>query len=295
MKLKKTSQFVAALIAGFALQLTGNAQIYTLTQDVVNNRAVPVDDVNYGYISLGFLGLQATLSDTVVIDPTAYTIQEYGTISFTGIGISATETRSSATPTAEVTYNTNISTTTTTTYTTNYPGFPAPPVITANVITNTTTTVTPNYFVSGNWNVGMTISTNVSFDTGVQSLIWNGSKYSFNSTELNLQLAADFSYSLVTGGQTYSGTQENVPLYVSLALGNTLDISNYPQSVGLMPISMNTQYQTYPQNTIGSVTAANGFQSDIQVVPEPTTPALLGIGLFALTLLSYHRSSFASR
>lgn len=292
MKLYKTSTFVAALIAGLALQLTGNAQIYTLTQQTVDNLAVPVVDTD-SPVSGWHLGLQATVSDTVVIDPSAYTIQEYGTISFTGIGFSATETRSSATPTADVTYTTNITTTTTTTYTTNYPGFPAPPVITANVITNTTTTITPNYFLSGNLNVGMTISTNVSFNTGVQSLSWNGSKYSFNSEELNLQLAADFSYSLVTGGQTYSGTQENFQLPVSLALGNTLDISGYPQSIGLMPISVNTAYQITPyplSNTIGSVTAANGFQSNIQVVPEPTTPALLGIGLFTLTLLRWRQA-----
>lgn len=250
MKFNKPLPIVAVLIAALGIQTSGYSQTYLLTEPL-NGLGVSVYDTVY----IGNLPIGGTVSDTVVINPSALTIEQSGTIYIPACNptLSQTETESFTTTTLQ--------------------NFPLPPIIVTNVVT-------------GDLTVGMNFSGgSFSFDTGPQSLEWNGSTYTFGAST-TVQLPLSFSYSLDTGGQTYSGTDQNVLFNFPLTLSEQVDTANYPTSIALNPAPYFASSGRNLQNaTIASFTAEDGFQSDIVVnVPEPASWAVFGCTLLAIRL-----------
>jgi hypothetical protein len=133
-----------------------------------------------------------------------------------------------------------------------------------------------------------------SFGTGVQSLTWNGSSYTYNG-DTSIEVPVSISYSLVTGGQTFSGTDENLDLYYYLSLGDQLSTANYPESISTSPSSTwFYQYSAVTETTMASFTATDGFQGDLLAtttsVPEPSSWAILGCALVAIKLIKQRQS-----
>jgi hypothetical protein len=249
--MKILKAITASFLVSFGVQLSVYSQTYTLSESVDNlEPAVFANSQNIGSLSWG----SGTLSDTVVINPSAYTIDQSGSIYLPAevSSVSLMETQS-------------------VTYTVQNP-FPNPPTtVTSDIIGNLTVTVD---FSGGNF----------SFDSGTQSLQWNGSSYSFGGgTAITLPIS--ISYSLVTGGQTYSGMDNNVDTTYFLTLGDELDTTEYPVSISISPDAVLTPAGIGYRTTIANFTASNGFQADIvATVPEPGTTAIFALGLVGLAL-----------
>jgi PEP-CTERM motif len=252
----KYNKIIGTCVVVLGIQLCGYSQTYTLQQTIspigpgFYDSGNPIGGIDWG---------SGALSDTVVINPTAYTIEESGSIYLAPMenSLSVTETQS---------------------ITSVIQDFPNPPM----------TVTTP---VTGNWTITMSLSGGAySFDTGVQPLSWNGSEYTFNG-DTTVQIPISISYSLVTGGQTYSGTGINADLNFPLALNDELDVANYPGSISLNPNSSfyNLPYISGP--TVTSFTASDGFRTDLVAsVPEPTTWALLGTALLTAKFMKRRQS-----
>jgi hypothetical protein len=108
------------------------------------------------------------------------------------------------------------------------------------------------------------------FDTGTRNLSWNGQAYAFNGNA-SFGLPMNVSYSLVTGGQTYTGSVLHTVGFTFNG-GSEIDTSGYPASIVLVPdagVGLNL-FQSLGANA----TAANGFRMELVAVPEPSTIAL---------------------
>jgi hypothetical protein len=195
----------------------------------------------------------------VVINPTALTIQQSGTIS-----IPASIPSLSLAESETVITSSNIN------------NFPNPP--TTIYFTNT---------ITGNLTVSLSESgTTVAFNTGPEALTWNGNAYTY-SGDVQLSIPVEISYSLQTGGETYNGSQDlNSPFFVTL--GSQIDLSEYPSSIALDPdpTGNSIESENPPIVTVADFTAANGIQTDIvEVVPEPCSAAILAGGFGILCVL----------
>jgi hypothetical protein len=254
MKLKTLSKMVGICLALLITAKNARTQTYVMPGQLTSPFGPGI--VLHSHFVGGFSWGSGTISDTVVINPTAYTIEQSGSIS-----LSAASESFQAMDTQMVITD---------------PGFPLPP--TTNLVAGT---LTMNFDFAGG---------TFKFDTGTRPLTWNGSSYTFNS-ETSVDLPMSISYSLVTGGQTYSGTDGSVDLNFPLTLGNQLDIGNYPTSISVSPSFSWVDQWDYSIATVANITAADGFQADIlATVPEPSSLAVLGCGLVAFTLIKRRKS-----
>jgi hypothetical protein len=230
------------LIVLCVLPTVAHCQVYT--ENIPVNIAFYVTGLGTGE-SLNLLG---TISETVTINSTAGTIEQAGTISFDAANFdtfSASQTQTITIPAQ----------------------FPNPP---------------QTVQVPGSITVGLTSDAQTaSFDTGADLLNYiSPGSWTFNQSSVSIDIPLDLSYSLTTGGQTYTGDWQG-DMDPRITLPNQLSTVNYPTSIGLSPAP-----QTYvPIEQALDFTASNGFVADIDVVPEPNTLALVGVGLSAFGLL----------
>ncbi|MFO1478203.1 MAG: PEP-CTERM sorting domain-containing protein [Verrucomicrobiota bacterium] len=148
------------------------------------------------------------------------------------------------------------------------------------------------------------------FDSGTHQATYNNGVYYVPEFMTSLGSFSG-SYSLVTGGQTYSGTfgySLDAP-YVPYGLYDRTTVSGDLSTISLTGASIPGGYYNPPQSPVISMTAANGFKLDLQLgwyygpgnapyveglnasignatgylVPEPSSAALVmaGLGAFA--------------
>ena len=191
-----------------------------------------------------------TLTETVTINPTADTIEQAGTISigaanWSTFNASQTQTITIAEP------------------------FPNPPQIVQ---------------VPGSLTIGGTSSAQtVSFDSGAEPFTYSGANsWTFPASRISIDLALGLAYSLTTGGQTYTGEWSS-GLDSLIQLPYQLNTANYPASISLNPTPELAGIPGAGQ--VADFTAADGFVTDISLVPEPNTFALLGVVVTAFGVL----------
>jgi len=261
MRLTRSLQITALSLGTLALPVMGHCQIYQFSE------SVPA----FGIKALcsmsnwsGFLPncSGGSLTGDIYIDPVAPTIRLVGSLSLPSYSLAW----------SNVVAHTE-------TIVSNIPAtFPNPPSTVIQVVTNAIDVLTVN------WSTG---SNSLSFDTGVRPLSWwTDSAWTFDGF-YSLQghsLPVDFSWSLLTDGQTYAGSsQTSVPLD-RLSFGWYVNALNYPSSIYLRGgpyVSTSSTFET----TVWDFTAPNGLHASIQIVPEPSNLLILGCGLFGLTLL----------
>jgi hypothetical protein len=268
MKFTKSLRAVSSLVFGLGSVAIGHCQVYQFSTPISGGMGFNMSDASYsGSIGLTF----NTLTETVYVDSMAQTVRQVGTLAYTpsAANIVLNETRQ-------------------------VPGqFPNPPQ-------NVTGVVTINVGLSGG---------QLSFDTGPQPITWNSTLAEYwmsgNTSIGNIPVSG--SYSLVTGGQTYSGSF-NYSMYPNLGAALTfqgVSTANYPNSIRLdgLGVTGGMFYYQVSSTTIAQVTAANGFQMDLSpgvgqwgigqgenfgwscgavtamLVPEPASLSILGLGL----------------
>lgn len=278
MKTAKPLRIAVLSLAIFAIPLTGHCQTYTLSTPISGSMTMGMQDATGPAGSYGNINLNFTkLTETIYLDPVAQTIRQIGMISYipTASNISFQETQQ-------------------------VPGiFPNPPT---NAVGNVTVTLAPAGGV-------------LQFDTGAQPVTWSGpvGGYTFDGSMRNLG-TVNGSYSLRTGGQTYSGDfSYQLPVYSIAGLTfSVLSTTGYPNSLALSGLGtqwgFTANYVPTP-GTVVDMTANNGFHMMLDVgapnylapgdeelfnwsspgtitatlVPEPTSLSLAALG--ALTLL----------
>jgi hypothetical protein len=193
--------------------------------------------------------IPGTLNETVTIDSTAQTIEQSGSVSFpmTAWG----SFRAAQTQTIQIPAQ-----------------FPNPPT---------------TQQVAGTTIIGITSSAaTVSFDTGAKPLTYfAGNVWRISSSTEPLGLPVDVSYSLTTGGQTYTGDWQG-QIDDSLSLPTELGTENYPTSIDLSPdpeVGMSVDQGLF------ALTPPNGFVETISITPEPNTLALLAVGLSSFGIM----------
>jgi hypothetical protein len=208
MKTTKTLFGILGITMAFAMTGSSQIQIYQFSESITGSLTMSVQDVdsNAPSGSAGsFLLNFNTLSETIYLDPEGETLRQVGTISVTpsapNIQFEETQTISGPPPV--------------------FPNPPPPP-------TNVLGSVTVNLALSG--------GNLLSFDTGIQPITWNGSAYTVESGLTSAAFPVSGSYSLVTGGQTYTGEFSYTLSYCYNAAStfSTISISGYP---GANPVS----------------------------------------------------------
>lgn len=283
----------ALLLLSLSVQLAGRAQVYQLSTPISGSMTMNIMDFAGPSGSSGDFQLNCnSLTETVYLDPAAQTVREVGSISVTPSAQSIVINEIQQVPSQ----------------------FPNPPESVSGTITV--------YLAPGGGNV-------LSFDTGVQPATWNSASqsYAFNGAIGSFLNPIIGSYSLVTGGQTYTGTINytlaNINQYSPGQLsGNSawtfdqLNSAGYPSAISLGNLGNASQggvYSSQP-STVADVTAADGFHmqlfpgtagvtlaaGDLQwsstgsvtayLVPEPTSIAMLGLGALVLALLRRHQA-----
>jgi hypothetical protein len=242
-KLMKTHKnlTLAIVCATSTLFTQLHAQTFQLSRQLGQLQITAWDGGEGGYIGSLFVPA-STLNETVYIDPNNLTIRQVGTITLpalTGSPISLHEIR-------QVIIN----------------QFPNPPV---------TNTVAADVSLSASLS-----NPTLSFDTGNRSMHWNGSAYVF-SGDVSIQLGLAISYSLATGSQTFTGSPQ-VFLNMLLQTGSTVDTSDYPNSINLLPDAF-WGFNNSP--SLAHITADNGFTSSLFVAPVPE-PSAFALGILAL-------------
>jgi hypothetical protein len=273
-KLLLTAAFPAAL--GLHANALGQQIQYSLSMPISGVLSMSARDLNgppdshYDPNPSGSVGAAGgfslnfnTLTETVYVDKTAGTVRQAGTISVT----------------------------------------PAAPSFVINETQGAVSGATTVFLGPSGGNV-------FSFDTGMQPYTFNSGIYTFNGNILNLGSFAG-SYSLLTGGQTYTGSfNYTLTAFSGLAAYTfTQFTETSPTSISLsglgdvnFGVPGGVRYGSIP-SVAADVTAANGFHLGLStgagagfgvfgeyinwssgpvtanVVPEPSSFALLGIGL----------------
>ena len=237
MKISKSLHLAVLSLVCFAIPVAGHCQVYTLSTPISGWLTMSAWDENGPAGSSGSFNYNFTnLTETVYLDPVAETIRQIAVIS--------------GTPTA-----TNISIQ----ETQSIPGqFPNPPT---NVSGSVTVTLAP----SGGA---------LTYDTGPLPLTWNAGSgaYTFDGSVLSWGNIVG-SYSLVTGGQTNSGSF-NYGLVVSPAsypwmiTFNTVSTAGYPTKLSLNGLgNLNSLYGTFV-TTVSPVVhsvANDGFDMELSI------------------------------
>jgi hypothetical protein len=127
------------------------------------------------------------------------------------------------------------------------------------------------------------------FDTGVQPLIYEGGSLWGFSGNTSLQIPTEISYSLTTGGQTYSGSLAS---YVNAVFhpGSTIDVTGYPGSIELIPDNGPLISNQGPAGVPAvQLIAANGFQFTAGVAPDPSSVSLMALGALGFVFTTRRR------
>ena len=244
MKISKSLNLTVLSFLSIAIPVAGHCQVYTLSTPISGYLTMSVQDLNGpAGSSGGFTFTFSNLTETVYLDPVTQTIRQVGVISGTPTAtyISIQETQSIAGQ------------------------FPNPPT---NVSGSVTVTLAPT-------------GGSLSFDTGSRPLTWNPTSggYTCDGTVTSLT-NFEGSYSLVTGGQTYSGSFTYGLFYVSEGVVFTFDMVStlgYPASLTLsgtfqVGAGRGPAYYAASPSTVANVAADNGFHADLSVGDQ--TPAV---------------------
>lgn len=216
---------------------TAEAQVYQFPPAVDN---FGIGLFGGGNLLVGLGTSNCTISDTVTINESAGTIEQAGTIVIPALGTGSANYQQTQSLGAV---------------------FPNPPTM-----------------VTGN--VGVSLSCNggtFQFDTGPRGLTFeHGTTWGFYGNT-GFTVPTTLSYTLTTGGQTYSDTlQTSEQCYIDL--GSAIDIANYPASINLIPFSPQPIGDLTEDSGI-NITAADGFVlNGLTVSPEPSTLVVFGVG-----------------
>jgi len=118
------------------------------------------------------------------------------------------------------------------------------------------------------------------FDTGTQDIMATSSGNFFDGTFIGkVTGVATMSYSLTTGGETFTGGS-TFPIDYTLSNGTRMiDSSNYPISLSLSPASQiyfDSSDSDNRSSELGQVTASNGLSSGVYaIIPEPSSSSLI--------------------
>jgi hypothetical protein len=228
----------ALLLVSLSVQLAGQAQVYQLSTPISGSMTMDMTDLAGPTGSSGSTVFTLnSLTETVYIDPVAETIRQVGSISVapSGQDIVINETQQAPSP------------------------FPNPPHAAPGSITI--------YVAPSGGNI-------MSFDTGPQPVTWNSASqnYTFDGTIYSFLTPISASYSLVTGGQTYSGTVSYTLAFngqgtTSYSFGQ-LDTGSYPTAISLNGLGNGYEggvFSSQP-SVVADVTAANGFHMPITLI-----------------------------
>jgi hypothetical protein len=239
MKITKSVRIAALSLVSFAIPVTGHCQTYALSAPITGAMTMSAQDLNGPTGSTGSFQLNfSTLTETIYLNPVAQTIEQVGTIS--------------ATPSASSLSFQEVQ---------QIPGvFPNPPT---SVTGNVTVALAPT-------------GGGLSFDTGPQPVTWNASDgaYTFDGSVSGFNNLVG-SYSLVTGGQTFSGSftyqlslkqSQFGPLTPSAF--NAVSTTGYPNTLTLGGLGGGGGelglFQSSP-SVVANVTATNGFNMALSV------------------------------
>jgi hypothetical protein len=233
---------ILTITAALAMDSQAQVQVYQfstpisgyLTMGAYNWYGVPEGSVN-GNFSGTFMNYFSNLSETVYLDPVNETLRQVGTITYTP---SATNIQFQETQTFTITIT--------------------------NSFPNTDTYTNVN--VSGDVTVNLALNGGVlSFDTGPIGLESVGDgDWDINLFARNQILPCSGSYSLVTGGQTLSGSFSYY-LDLETALGfNVLSTTEYPSSIQLSGGGVEAE-AVFPAAVVANVQATNGFTMTLAI------------------------------
>ncbi|RYD54701.1 MAG: PEP-CTERM sorting domain-containing protein [Verrucomicrobiaceae bacterium] len=144
-------------------------------------------------------------------------------------------------------------------------------------------------FASGTATISVTFNVAATtIDTGVRAFGWNGTAYSMGPYVQDIEASLGIVCSVTSGGETTTLTQ-TFDLGLTFNTSGIMDVGNYPNSAAmgfnfLLPNGNQFHFNVPP------VTAPNGFQSELVIVPEPSSSLLLGAGAIGL-LIRRKRSS----
>lgn len=257
MKITQNLKVTGATIVGMAVTLGGNSQTYHISEPFACSLPIAAG-AGTPNINSGTFFLQGTINETVTIDPSGLTIRDAGTISFLNGSGSASQNR----------------TVLTTNVTIIAAHFPDPPQTIITVMSN-------NYAASLTVNYTPNVSP-FAFDTGVQSLVWDGQHYTFGgfNAVIDVPTAIDYLYAL-SGGPNYTGSLAT-DFFVHLNDSSKwVGTGNYPTSITLNPVPSDFVTGPEPFLDLANFTDANGFNEHIVVTPEPSTLAIGGLAMVA--------------
>ncbi len=125
-----------------------------------------------------------------------------------------------------------------------------------------------------------------SFDTGFRPYAWNGSAYAFDGAlglgAMTTQL--EVAYKLTADGQSFENEETFLLNYFFNDGLRFINVSNYPSSVSVPNfLQVGIAIEDVPVEELGTVSASNGLDLQIAVIPEPSGALLMAIavGLFA--------------
>ena len=216
---------------------TTEAQVYQYSP-VVDNFGIGL--FAGGNLLIGLGTLNCTYSDTVTINASAGTIEQAGTIVIPALGTGSANYQQTQSLGAV---------------------FPNPPSM-----------------VTGDVALALSCAGGTfQFDTGARGLTFeHGTTWGFNGST-GFTVPITLSYTLTTGGQTYSDTLQTSE-QCSIDLGSAIDIANFPASLTLIPFSPQPIGDLTEDSGI-NITAADGFVlNGLTVSPEPSTLVLFGVG-----------------
>ncbi len=239
MNVTRIAYTVCLLIVGLGVPMSGDCQVYTLSTPISGYLTMSARDkhTNSPAGSAGTFYLTfSNLTETVYLDPVAETIRQVGVIAATATGTNFSIQETQTIP----------------------PQFPLPP---SNVIG----TITVSLAHTG--------GALLQFDTGTRPMTWNTSYGGYTFDGKVVTTWGDFvgSYSLTTGGQTFSGS-----FTYSLSLGSTwpaitfttLRTAGYPDSFTLSGLGMGPQGTAFcavSPSVVADVAADNEFHMVLSV------------------------------
>jgi hypothetical protein len=123
------------------------------------------------------------------------------------------------------------------------------------------------------------------FDTGDLPMTWipGENKYSVTLTDaLQVTANAHFTYTLTTGGQTYTGDQTFSIPYVFRDASRLINTNNFPTSLSLQPALVLVPDLPDGILTLSTGSTPNGLTYAFVVIPEPSSAVLGALSLLLL-------------